>query len=116
MDETKSRQWRFAPTTDGVTLKVGARYMLCSIGQYGPYLPQEFKLAQVSAKGYKFVSLETGRSLPHKSVLYPTKKACYRRHTYTLLPRGVPKDKGIMINLPLLLSERLQGVFEIEET
>jgi len=107
-----SKPTKYPPPTDGVTLKVGATYKIYKRGFYGLYDPSEWILAQTSEKGYKFVSLSTGRSMPLKSCMSRTGKTYYRNKIYTLLPEGVPKEEGIQINVPAWISDRLHSAIE----
>jgi hypothetical protein len=100
------------PPADGVTLKVGATYKMYKRGFYGLYDPEEYILAQTSEKGYKFVSLRTGKGMPLKTNMYKSGGPYYRHRIYTLLPKGVPEAEAIQINVPVWVSERLHSVVE----
>lgn len=105
-----------APPTDGITLKVGSTYLIYKRGFYGLYEPKEHILAQTSEKGYKFVSLSTGKATPINTCLSRTGKKYWRNKIYKLIPAGVPEEKCIMINVPVWLSGRLGNVVEQGDT
>ena len=98
------------PPTIAVTLSEGSKYLLLE-GLYSQ-IPQEYVLSRVTLKGYKLISLATGRARPIALSLYVHKEhpTCKLEDGVTLCPREGARP--VTLKMPIWLEKMIVGVFE----